>query len=225
MSAIPEKETQMNRQINYKTMRVVVGAIAILLAPVVFLLAGSREPLTSISISYWTDARDIFVGSLIAVGFFLFAYNGSGGGKDLEFYLSKLSCVFAICVALFPTEGFDINDMPPVWAADLAGFFGLKAHHVHYGAAVLLFVCLIAMMWFFSVRAKGKGETFRAYTYRAIGILMVVGILVIMILGSIFSWTNKILLVEIWELELFGIGWLIAGTYRNEAKASVVSRN
>jgi hypothetical protein len=206
----------MNRQINYKTMRVVVGAIAILLAPVVFFLAGSREPLTSISISYWTDARDIFVGSLITVGFFLSAYNGSGGGKDLEFYLSKLSCVFAICVALFPTEGFDINDMPPVWAADLAGVFGLKAHHIHYGAAVLLFVCLIAMMWFFSVRASRKGSKARKKAYLAVGGLMSGGLIAIVLLGSVFSWAKKILIVEVWELTLFGIGWLIAGSYRNK---------
>lgn len=74
----------MKREINYKTMRVVVGIIAILLAPLVHFFSGSQEELTSISISYWTDARDIFVGSLVAVGFFLFAYNGQGGKADGE---------------------------------------------------------------------------------------------------------------------------------------------
>ena len=54
----------MNRQINYKTMRVMVGIIAIILAPVVCLLADVDHPLTSISISYWTNSHDIFVGSL-----------------------------------------------------------------------------------------------------------------------------------------------------------------
>jgi hypothetical protein len=128
-------------------------------------------------------------------------------------------------VALFPTEGFNNNDIPPEWAANFAGVFGLKVHHVHYGAAVLLFVCLIAMIWFFSVRAKRKGKKARANTYLAIGGLMSGGIIAILALGSVFSWANKILILEVWGLTLFGIGWLIAGSYRNEAKASVVSRN
>ena len=55
----------MERQINYKTMRIMVGLIAILLAPTVYWLANSSQPLTSISISYWTDAGDVFVGSLL----------------------------------------------------------------------------------------------------------------------------------------------------------------
>lgn len=42
----------MERQINYKTMRIMVGLIAILLAPTVYWLANSSQPLTSISISY-----------------------------------------------------------------------------------------------------------------------------------------------------------------------------
>jgi hypothetical protein len=60
----------MDRQINHKTMRVIDGAIAVLLAPTVYLLAGSEHTLTSIRILYWTDAHEIFVGSLIVVGFF-----------------------------------------------------------------------------------------------------------------------------------------------------------
>ena len=64
----------MTRQINHKTMRAMVGVIALFLAPAVWLLSDVDQPLTSISISYWTNAGDIFVGALIAVGFFLFAY-------------------------------------------------------------------------------------------------------------------------------------------------------
>lgn len=75
----------MDRQINHKTMRVIVGAIAVLLAPTVYLLAGSEEALSSISISYWTDAHDIFVGSLVVVGFFLSATTEPGANETGNF--------------------------------------------------------------------------------------------------------------------------------------------
>ena len=198
-------------------MRVIVGAIAFLLAPIVYWVSGARADLDSISISYWTDARDIFVGSLITVGFFFSAYNGTGGSKDWEFYLSKASCVFAICVALFPTAGFDNNDIPPAWTRSIANAVHLEPTHIHYGAAILLFVCLTVMMWFFSNRAMRKGRPVRAYIYRVIGILMVVGMISIYTYGKIFDLKNSILLIEIWGLALFGIGWIVAGSYKSQA--------
>ena len=206
----------MERQINYKTMRIMVGLIAILLMPMVYWLANSSQPLTSISISYWTDAGDIFVGSLITVGFFLFAYNGIGDTKDWEFYLSKASCLFAVCIALFPTVGFSDADIAPSWASAVAGVVGLVPADIHNGAAVSLFTCLIVMMWFFSNRALRKGKATRAYIYRVISILMVVGIIVIAMFGREFGLNDTILWVEVWGLTLFGIGWLIAGSYKSE---------
>lgn len=213
----------MNRQINHKTMRVVIGAIAILLAPTVYVLSDIESALTSISISYWTNSHDIFVGSLFAVGFFLFAYNGTGGGKDREFYLSKASCLFATCVALFPTEGYDNKDTPPTWTTTIANAVNLEPVNIHYGSAILLFACLIAMMWFFSGRAKSKGKIGRAYFYRAVSILMLAGIVSIFIIGNIVKFQYTVLLVEVWGLTLFGIGWLVAGSYKTEPDRTNVS--
>ncbi len=207
----------MGRQINHKTMRIIIGVIALLLAPTVYLLAEPGKALHSISISYWTDAHDIFVGSLIVVGFFMSAYNGTGGSKDWEFYLSKAAFVFAICIALFPTKGYDNTDIPSAWVVSVASFFNLQPMNIHYTAAVLLFVCLIAMMWFFSNRAKSKGKVKRAYIYRTISILMMAGILILFILGKlIYTWENTVLIIEIWGLTLFGIGWLVAGSYKTD---------
>ena len=207
----------MNRQINHKTMRAVIGAIACLLAPTVYFLSDTKEELTSISISYWTNSGDIFVGSLIAVGFFLFAYNGTGNGRDWEFYLSKASCIFAVCVALFPTKGFNDKDhIPPTWTTSISSAIGLEPGKIHYGAAILLFSCLIAMMWFFSNRAMKKKKPGRALTYRIISVLMIVGIIVLFLIGKFFQLNNTVLLVEIWGLTLFGIGWFVAGSYKTE---------
>ncbi len=204
----------MNRQVNHKVMRVVVGLIALFLAPTVWLLSATQQPLTSISISYWTDARDLFVGSLIAVGFFLAAYNGQGGGRDWEYYLSKAACVFAVFVALFPTTGFSADDVAAKWVRSTAGLVGLEPEEVHNISAILLFACLIALMWFFSNRAKSKNRPGRANFYRTVSISMASGIILLVILGKLLGWSSYILYVEIWGLTLFGVGWLVAGSYR-----------
>jgi hypothetical protein len=188
----------------------------VLLAPTVWLLSGTHPGLDSISISYWTDARDVFVGALVAVGFFLSAYNGSGQGRDLEFWLSKVACVLALCVAFFPTTGFGDAARPPSWTVWLASLFGTRPPVVHYTAAVLLFVALIFMLFVFSARARSKGKVQRALLYRAIGVLMGGGIVVLGALGWALEWRTTVLIVEIWGLTLFGFGWLLAGMYRTE---------
>lgn len=206
----------MNRQINHKVMRVIVGCIALLLAPTVYLLSGNKNQLTSISISYWTDSHDIFVGALFAVGFFLSAYNGAGNGKDWEYFLSKAACFFAICVALFPTAGFSNLDMPAKWILSITETINIQTTYIHIWSAILLFGCLIAMMWFFSNRAMSKGKAGRAYFYRIVSVLMAVGIIGLFVYGRITNSSKIVLFIEIWGLTLFGIGWLVAGSYKTE---------
>ena len=74
-----EIEQKPTRVINHKSMRKTIGLIAFSLPLLVIPLSGRTfAEMQSISISYWTYAGDIFVGSLVAVAFFLFAYNGTG---------------------------------------------------------------------------------------------------------------------------------------------------
>lgn len=209
------------RLINHKAMRVVVGIIAILLSPVVWMLSGIGSDLGSISGSYWTESRDVFVGSLIAVGFFLFAYNGASGKRDWEYWISKLACVFAICVAIFPTGGRPELDQAAGWIQEVSGTFSLLPETIHYGSASMLFICLIALMWFFSVRAKSKGRIVRTFFYRGISVSMLVGIVGLYLIGDMLNWHDTIFWVEVWGLSLFGLGWLAAGSYRNIDTAKV----
>ena len=53
--------------------RLIVGLIGLFLAVVLTLLSGTKEGenIASMSASYWTDSRDIFVGCLFVVGFYL----------------------------------------------------------------------------------------------------------------------------------------------------------
>ena len=206
----------MDRQIDHKKMRVVVGVIALLLSPVVYVLSGLGPDLESISASYWTHARDIFVGALVAVGFFLSAYNGAGGNRDWEYFLSRIAWIFAIGVALFPTTSSDPLDAPPQWVSSLTAALGVTSGQVHYSSAIVLFACLIAMMWFFSNRAKSKGKSGRSNFYRAVAVLMAVGIIGLIGIGKWADWGSSLFWAECWGLTLFGIGWMVAGSYKTD---------
>lgn len=46
---------------------------------------------------------------------------------------------------------------------------------------------------------------------------MIVGIISIFVFGKIFELNNTVLLVEVWGLSLFGVGWLVSGLYKTEA--------
>ena len=83
---------------DYKALRLLMGVIAFSLPYVVSLLAS--KPLASISASYYTEARDAFVGMLFVVSAFLWAYNGHDTNQKIA---SKIASIAAVLVALFPT--------------------------------------------------------------------------------------------------------------------------
>ena len=66
--------------VSYLTLRRVVGVLGVLLPVVVaggcFVLGACTELQDSISDYYGTEMRDVFVGVLFAIGWFLFSYRG-----------------------------------------------------------------------------------------------------------------------------------------------------
>ena len=68
------KPSNSNTVFDYRALRLLMGMIAFALPFIVTLV--SSTTLTSISASYYTEARDIFVGLLFVVSAFLMAYNG-----------------------------------------------------------------------------------------------------------------------------------------------------
>lgn len=205
------------RVINHKRMRRIVGYTAFLLPPVVVWLSG-HDGLSSISISYWADSQDVFVGSLFAVGFFLAAYNGTGTCGRWEKSLSRFACAFAVLVALFPTVGFDQQtDIPPSWVLSVSSLVGLEAQSVHGIAALLLFVCLFLMLLVFSFRASRKGKAQRSMAYLAFSLGMLIGLPALyLILEYVLRRNDTIFFVEWAGLWLFGFGWFLAGAYKSE---------
>jgi hypothetical protein len=61
---------------------------------------------SSISSYYWTSVGDVLVGSLCAIGIFLFTYRGTDERDNIA---GNLACIFAAGVAFFPTTSEKIQ--------------------------------------------------------------------------------------------------------------------
>jgi hypothetical protein len=117
--------------ISYLGLRQAVGIIGFALPLVLAfgkILSGYPGIQGSISCYYYTDMRNIFVGSLCAIGMFLMSCKGYDRKDEIAGYLSG---GFAIGVALFPTP--PCPDNPP-------GFNLIGTLHLSF--ATLLFLTL-----------------------------------------------------------------------------------
>ena len=87
--------------ISYKNLRSIIGALGVLLF-VVPLIYGFTQPklLESISASYYTPVRNVFVGALCVLGMFLIAYRGY---DLLDTVITNVAGVCTILVAFCPT--------------------------------------------------------------------------------------------------------------------------
>ncbi len=189
-----------NKIFDYRALRLLMGLIAFTLPFAVNFV--SPTPLTSISASYHTQARDIFVGMLFVVAAFLWAYNGH---TIHQARASKVAAIAAIFVALFPTtcETCDAN----------------STSNIHYLAAAILFGTL-AYFCFGPFRENtkdqgGKKER-RSKIYFACGTIIALSILSIGIgQTAVPEATMKALKITYWAeaiaLEAFGVAWIVAG--------------
>ena len=188
--------------VSYKTLRTVVGFLGILLPIVVmlwgFAILGQFVLLDSISDYYSLRTRDVFVGILFAISWFLFAYRGPERKDDLA---GDLACLFAIGVALFPTGGGG-------WESKL-----------HFTFALLLFLVLS----YFSLCLFTKSgvemtprKQIRNRIYVACGCLMLACILLIGlfkwgILGDWLTPLKPVFWLEAVALWAFGTSWFVKG--------------
>lgn len=187
-------------EISHQTIKLIVGAIAILLP--ILTSAFSKEQQASISDYYHVGGTSgsIFIGFLFAIAAFLAAYNGL---LHREMVLAKVAAVAALGVALFPSN-FDGKpaDVP----------------YVHYICAAVMFTILIIFCYEFRKRARAKGypeAELRGSIYLVCGIAIVVAMF-LMGLTSVLGDTIKkpfpriIFYSEALGLLAFGISWLTA---------------
>ncbi|TCO54875.1 DUF998 domain-containing protein [Actinocrispum wychmicini] len=194
---------------SYLFLRRAIGLIGMAL-PVV-LIAGvyaiSGDLLTSISGYYYSDLRNVFVGSMCAIGVFLICYRGL---DPLEDALSWVAGAAALGVAVFPTRPADSPT-----ALDKA--FG----YVHLASAAVFFLTLAAFCLFLFPRNEKDPlpdparKRVRNRVYLACG----VAILACMVLTAVFGWlleaqmrsARPVLWLEAIAVFAFGVSWLVKG--------------
>jgi hypothetical protein len=188
------------QEIDHRTIKLIVGVIAISLPFLTSAFAGSA--LTSISASYYEGgwSQSIFVGFLFAISAFLLAYNGL---TPTEMVLSKVAAGAALGVTLFHCE---------------CGSHPALVPYVHGASAAVMFLILTFFCRAFYKRALQKGypeAKVRAAIYVACGTAIVLAIIALAFdhfSGGALSGRIPRLVFsgESVGLIAFGISWLTA---------------
>jgi hypothetical protein len=186
------------QEIDHRTIKLVVGVVALSLPCLTDFFAGS--PLTSISASYWEGgwSQSIFIGFLFAIAAFLLAYNGY---SKSEMLLSKLAALAGLGVALFPCGCDGHSELVP---------------YVHWASAAVMFLTLAYFCSCFHRRAMDKGHSearWRARIYAVCGIAIVLSILTLAlgnVLGLRAGHPRLTFFGEAIALVAFGVSWLTA---------------
>jgi hypothetical protein len=183
-------------EIDHRTIKLLVGVIAIALAPLTSLFATSR--LTSISASYHEGgwSQSIFVGGLFAIAALMLAYNGN---SRTEMVLSKVASLSGVCVALFPCGCGSHAELLP---------------KVHVVSAAVMFLILAYFCYEFYRVAKSKTRvqaTVRATIYALCGLSIVFAIVALAFANRMRPTIPRITFYgETSALVAFGISWLTA---------------
>ena len=184
-------------ELDNRTLKLVVGLIAIGLPILTDLLSDRR--IRSISESYYFvgAVSTIFVGFLFAIAAFLCAYNGR---TQYQMFWSKVAGLSAALIALYPCDCDRV-----------------RGPGVHYPAAAVLFGVLTYFCWAFyrrSFESAYPQAKARRVVYLACAIAMVLAILalganaLLNIDKSVFP--QFVFYGEAAGLVAFGISWLVA---------------
>jgi hypothetical protein len=164
---------------------------------------------TAISNYYYTGTRDVLVGTLWAIGFFLLSYRGYDRIDRIAGYLG---CVFALGVALFPTA----PEIDPSTTARVIGY-------IHMAFAGLFFFTLIFFSLFLFTKTKPHRQPTRRKlqrnrVYRACGIAMAICILLMTIYTFLpdqaaapLKGYHPLFWLESIAILSFGVSWLTKG--------------
>jgi len=195
----------------YVSLRIGMAVIAILLPVLLILGSWISEKLVfqgSISAFYHTGMRNLFVGSLCAVGSFLYLYKGFSQRENIAL---NFAGVFALGVAFFPTA------IPPAIKESTANYLPdnpFIAPYLHGFCAVLFFltiayVCIYCGKDTVQLIDEEKNRKKYLYIYRIIGLLMVV----FPILAVVFSFATAgdywIFIFEFAAIWVFAIFWFM----------------
>jgi hypothetical protein len=195
--------------ISYRALRKMVGILGIALPFVLFAGAWDQGIQSSVSYYYHTDMRDVFVGALCVIGFFLLSYRGHEPKDD---YVGDAACVFVLIVAFIPTA------KDPAAQQEIISFGNL-----HLLSATAFFATLSYFSLFLFTKTHQNGTPTRRKQqrnriYRICGGTMILCILLIMLYMQVpkkeLTWLhamNPVYWLEAIAISAFGLSWLTKG--------------
>jgi hypothetical protein len=192
---------------SYLFLRRAVGIIGLVL-PVVLIVGNLLWPpgmfLLSISGSFYSPLRGVFVGSMCALGVFLLSYRGYGRIDDVA---GNVAAVAAVGLALFPTTP-DFG--PSTGTQQVIGVFHIVFAGVFF--LTLAFFCL----YLFPMTTDSpptRGKLRRNAVYRGCGVLILVSIVLIAVteLVSLTRSLHPMLWLETVAILAFGVAWAVKG--------------
>lgn len=176
------------------TQRKVIGGIALLLPLILWVIAGLQN---SISYTYFTPGRDIFVASICAAGLILITYIGYDRKDDI---LSSVAGILGVIVALVPCHG------PEPFAGIL--MLPAKVSGIIHITAALSFFTLLAYIC--GVQFSKTRHLRKRLIFRVCALVMVLAEVCILAV-SLFHLPGGIYLFEAIALWGFGVSWLVKG--------------
>lgn len=186
-------------EIDYRTMKLLVGLIAIGLSGTTVFFADGFMPTLSHAYCEGGRSRDLFVGLLFAIAAIMSAHNGA---NEREKIASKIAGIAAAGIALVPTSC--ASGERSLW---------------HFAFAAVMFAILAWFCWSFFQRTWTKDHQLyaarRRIAYGVCGIGIAATMLIIPLLALFTAWekTNAIFILEAVALSLFGVSWLIASHF------------
>jgi len=198
MSGVPPTQ----EVVSYRRLRRVVGVLGVSMPIVLavwglFLLAPPHL-LASISDYYGLRTRDVFVGVLFTIAWFLYTYEGYDRRDNLA---GNLACLFALGVALFPDDGPGLEPA------------------VHYACAAAMFLVLAYFSLALFTRSGGNptpAKLVRNRVYRSCGVIILACIALIGLYklagspGASGGW-RPVFWLETLALWAFGFSWFVKG--------------
>lgn len=214
-----EARNEDNTAYTYRRLRRAIGFLGISLPIVLLILSAvpffDTKMQPSISHYYYTNLREIFTGTLCAVGLFLIRYKGYGNASIFknDNLLTNLAGLMAFGVALVPTN-------PEEGMKKLPSFIPLSAEWLgwlHYGFAAVLFLTFsILAINVFTLGQKKETNIEKSifnenYIYKVCGYSILFFIVLIPVCAKFELFKNSTLVFEALSLFAFGIAWLIKG--------------
>jgi len=210
-SEVMDKKSSNSLVISFLTLRKAIGCLGIAL-PFALALGGillyQLEIQGSISSYYHTGVRDILVGTLCAIGVFLWGYKGFDLSDDRA---SDIAGFSAIGVALFPTS--------PPNPSLIEKFVG--GIHVVFAASFFITLALISL-FLFTLSDPTKPPTPRKLqrniVYQISGYVILLAIGLIALIGVlpefVTSWLeplDPVFWFESLAIFAFGVSWFVKG--------------